>query len=175
MKVIFNLIFLFTTVFATAQSQDESQDIVAHIDELTQLWDADAKKLYTYTGLEQYCKTKAYRDKTISTLNYIHHYDSVLYDIVSKKYDTNADKEAKATLEDIKLLEVEYTTKSFLKFLHKECGGYNFIESNLSAPEYKSEYNKEVARLEKELKKYVSSITKQIDIIDEHVHHLKGL
>lgn len=29
--------------------------------------------------------------------------------------------------------------------------------------------------LEKELKKYVKEITRQIDLVDEHVHHLKGL
>ncbi|MEQ8241338.1 MAG: hypothetical protein RIA69_19140 [Cyclobacteriaceae bacterium] len=175
MKLILSLLFLGFTLLVSAQSRDESKDIVAHIDELTKIWDAEAKNLATYEGLEKYCQEKAYRDNIVATLEHIHHYDSVLYDIVTRKYDTNKDKEAKATLEDIKLLEVEYATLSFLKFLRKECGGYNFIESNLTSPDYKKEYKKEVKRLENEQKKYVKAITKQIDLIDEHVHHLKGL
>ena len=175
MKFSINLFFLGLTLLVSAQSRDESKDIVAHIDELNKIWAAETENLETYEGLERYCQEKSYRDNVVATLEHIHHYDSVLYEIVTRKYDTNEDKEAKATLEDIKLLEVKYATLSFLKFLRKECGGYNFIESNLTSPDYKKEYKKEVKRLEKAQKKYVKAITKQINVIDEHVHHLKGL
>ncbi len=155
-------------------AQEEEEDIVKIIDDLTIRWDAEAVKLETYNGLKDYCQIKPYRDQTIELLNLIHHYDTSLYMIVKKKYDTSEDAEAKATLDDIVTVETIYTTPSFLKFLHKECGTLNGIENNLAKKGGK-EYKKEVKALEKELFKYVEGITRRIDLIDEHVHHLKEL
>ena len=91
----------------------EGEDIVKIVDDLTIKWDNEAVKLQTYEGLQTYCSTKPYRDKTIKLLDKIHHYDTLLYGIVSTKYDADKDEEAKATLDDIDRLETEYTTKNF--------------------------------------------------------------
>ena len=104
-------------------------------------------------------------------LDEIHHYDTLLYGIVTRKYNADKDKEAKATIDDIETLEVEYTTRAFKQFVHKECNTYNEIENNYGASKGE-EYQTEVKALEEELQKYVVSITRRIDIIDEHVHHL---
>ncbi len=154
--------------------EDESKNIVAIIDELTVSWDTEAANLKTYEGLKSYCRTKPYRDKMVGLLDKIHHYDTSLYMIVNAKYYDKQDPQAEATLKDIEELEKDYTTRSFLKFLHLECNTLNDIERN-TGKEKDATYNKEVKRLEKELVRYVDEITRQIDLIDEHVHHLNEL
>ncbi|MEQ8580177.1 MAG: hypothetical protein RIC30_06395 [Marinoscillum sp.] len=154
-----------------AQSQEKDEDIVTIIDDLTIQWDNSAEKLRTYEGLMDYCRNKAYRDNTILLLKEIHHYDSSLYRIVQSKFKTSEDPEAKATLDDISTLETDYTTGAFLAFLRQECTSLNDNERNKTMDDYK----KVAKELEKEMRKYVEAITKQIDVVDEHIHHLKGL
>ncbi len=161
--------YLLISSFFFAFGQDE--DIVAVVDDLTAKWDKQASSLEKYTGLRYYCTADAYRTKTTELLDKIHHYDTLLYGIVSRKYADSNDKEAEATLKDIVTVEADYTTKSFKEFLQKECEGYTEIEENYK--DKGSKYYKEVEKLEKELSKYVVTITKRIDLIDEHIHHLK--
>ena len=165
------LLLVFTCAALTTFSQENEKDVVKAIDDLTINWDNEAETLQTYEGLGSFCGQSVYRKKIISMLDEIHHYDTLLYGIVTRKFNDNGDKEAKATLDDIETLETDYTTKSFRRFIHRECNTYNEIENNLGR-EGGEEYKAEVNALETELKKYVVEITKQIDLIDEHVHHL---
>lgn len=167
-----------TLIFASALclsvisfAQEKEADVVKAVDDLTIKWDGEAEKLQTYEGLGSFCGNSLYRKSIIGMLDEIHHYDTLLYGIVTRKFKSNKDKEAKATLDDIQTLESEYTTKAFRTFIHRECNTYNEIERNLGRAKGK-EYEDEVAMLEAELKKYVVEITRQIDLIDEHVHHL---
>ncbi len=162
------ILFFIGSVSVMAQTDSE---VAKTIDKLRYAWDDEAEKLETYEGLGNFCSESTYRKKIINMLDEIHHYDTLLYGIVTRKFNANQDAEAKATIEDIETLEVDYTTLSFKKFVHKECNTYNEIENNLGAAKGK-EYEKEVKALEEELIKYVDAITKRIDIIDEHVHHL---
>ncbi len=169
MKTAVLICLLSSSLFSFCQ---EKEDIVKIVDELTLKWDTQAVELKTYKGLQSYCSTKPYRDKTIELLNKIHHYDTLLYGIVNRKYDESEDEEAKLTLKDIQKLEADYTTQNFKAFIHRECNGVNEIERNYGKAGGDT-YQKEVKKLEKELSKYVESITERIDIIDEHIHHLK--
>lgn len=172
MKKLWFLALTYFLVSGTLQAQEE--DIVSIIDDLTVKWDTKAEKLKAYDGLRHLCKERSDRQQTIQLLKDIHHYDSVLYKIVSTKYAGDKDHEAKKTLDDIEELESEYTTGAFLKFIHKECNRFNEIENNF-ARKGGSVYEKEIQSLEKEMSKYVKAITKQIDVIDNHIHHLKKL
>ena len=158
-----------TTVSYMLSAQDE--DIVKIIDDLTIEWDEEAKDLETYEGLTKYYRDKAYRDNTIELLNKIHHYDSALFKIVTDKYANNKDPEAKATLEDIETLELDYATRRFLNFLRRECMSLNDNENNKNMDGYEDF----VKDIEDEMIQYVEDITKQIDLIDDHIHHLKDL
>lgn len=149
-------------------------NIVATVDSLTIIWDKEAIVLKTYEGMREYCHNGQHRRNTIKLVKTIHHYDSVLHKTVRDKYDANQDDEAKATLSDIEKLEKDYTTKEFLAFIHEECAEFNEIEKNYGSAKGKT-YKKEVEKMEKQLVKYVEQITYQIDIIDEHIHHLKAL
>ncbi len=169
MKTLTLTLLIFICLPTLAQ---EDENIVEIVDDLTLKWDEQAVELSTYKGLQTYCSTRPYRDRTVKLLDKIHHYDTLLYGIVSRKYKKGKDEEAQATLDDIEKLESEYTTKNFKAFIHRECNGVNEIERNFGR-EGGTQYEKEVKKLEKELSKYVESITTRIDIIDEHIHHLK--
>ena len=169
MKIKILLLLSLTTVSYMLSAQDE--DIVKIIDDLTIEWDEEAKDLETYEGLTKYCRDKAYRDNTIELLNKIHHYDSALFKIVTDKYANNKDPEAKATLEDIETLELDYATRRFLNFLRRECMSLNDNENNKNMDGYEDF----VKDIEDEMIQYVEDITKQIDLIDDHIHHLKDL
>lgn len=168
MKRIFFVFFLAITFFTQAQSED----IVAIIDDLTIKWDKRAAELGKYTGLKYYCTSDKYRTETIELLDKIHHYDTVLYQVVTEKYKDTKDKEAQATIDDILTVETEYTTPNFKKFLTEECTKYEEAGEEYGT-QSGSKFYKEVEKIEKELDKYVSKITERIDLIDEHVHHLK--
>ena len=91
--------------------------------------------------------------------------------IVKSKYDQNQDKEAGETLKDIEMLESEYSTESFKYFITNECGELKIIRESFD-PATARQYEKDIRKFERELVKYISSITYRIDIIDEHIHHL---
>lgn len=169
MKLSALILLLFVAVSAFAQESET--EVAKTIDKLRYAWDDEAKSLESYEGLGKFCGESVYRKQIITMLDDIHHYDTLLYGIVTRKYNANQDPEAKSTIDDIETLEVDYTTKAFRRFIHQECNTYNEIENNYGAAGG-SEYKKEVKVLKEELEKYVKSITKRIDIIDEHVHHL---
>ena len=167
-KIAFLL--LFVSVFHTFSQ--ESKNIVKVIDNLTVRWDETAIKLKNYQGIQEFCLTPKFKKETIQLLDKIHHWDTTLYFIVQEKFDTNNDKEAAATLEDIEKLETEYSTENFKMFIQKECDALKVINDSFDQQTIKK-YEKEIKAFEKELVKYINSITYRIDIIDEHVHHLK--
>ncbi|MEQ8906788.1 hypothetical protein [Ekhidna sp.] len=165
------LLFCSLLALSLATYAQEEAEVVKAVDDLTIKWDIEAEKLQTYEGLGSFCGESVYRKEIIGMLDEIHHYDTLLYGIVTRKFADNQDPEAKETLDDIQTLESEYTTKAFRRFIHKECNTYNEIENNLGRAKG-PEYEEEVKALEDELKKYVIEVTKQIDLIDEHIHHL---
>lgn len=169
MTKLFSGFLLLLGLFSSAQ---QNEDIVAIIDDLTVRWDQGAINLKSYQGIQEFCLNKSYQSETIELLNTIHHWDTSLYFIVQKKFDTNKDKEAAATLEDIEKLETEYSTINFKLFIQDECNQLKIIEDSFDQ-ELIKQYEKDIRQFEKELVKYVNSITYRIDIIDEHIHHLK--
>ena len=170
MKYSILTILIFLCFHATSQKKAEV-DIVAIIDDLTVRWDETAIKMKNYHGIQEFCLTEEYRKSTINLLDNIHHWDTTLYFIVKEKFDTNKDKEAAATLEDIEKLETEYSTANFKKIITDECGMLKVIQDNFDQETVK-QYEKDIRKFEKELVKYLNSITYRIDIIDEHIHHL---
>ena len=145
------------------------------IDEITYDWDLEADKLSSYEGLQELCFDEAYRMKILKLLDDIHHYDTVLYNVLTKLSRTNDDKEIKKTLKDIKKFETEYDSKSFIHFMNGECKAMNEIEksSDKTANDVGiNSYSGQVYLLETELYKYVKHVTARVDKIRLHVHHL---
>lgn len=169
MKKILLLCLLSTALFSTAQN---SNSVTKIIDDLTVKWDERAITLRTYQDIHNFCGAKNLRANTVDLLDQIHHWDTTLYFIVKNKYSDKKDKEAEATLQDIEALETDYTTENFKLFIQDECAALKVIEDHFDQETVRA-YEKEIIKFEKELVKYVVSITSRIDIIDEHIHHLK--
>lgn len=166
-----NLLLALSLTFSFCSFAQKKINIVSVIDNLTVKWDMSAIKLKNYQGIQEFCLTEEYRTETIELLDEIHHWDTTLYFIVSEKFDTHKDVEAAATLRDIEKLETEYSTESFKNFITAECEMLKVIQDSFDKETVK-QYEKDIRKFEKELVKYINSITYRIDIIDEHIHHL---
>jgi hypothetical protein len=163
-------ILLLLTILGSTFCFAQGEGLGAKMEALTETWDQEAEKLSTYQGLTEFCLNAVYREEVISTLKGIHHYDSVLYDIIAKKARFGNNAEMKKTLKDITKAESESSIRSFLVFLQEECNTRKDIEQN--AKKTGEDKDSEVYMLETELAKYVKQITKRIDTIRDHVHHL---
>lgn len=162
-------ICLFSIGFLT---QAQETNIVKVIDALTVQWDETAITLKDYQGIQNFCSSEKLRTETVELLDEIHHWDTTLYFTVQSKYEGTQDAEAEATLKDIEKLETEYSTVNFKAFILNECTMLKEIDDSFDTKTIK-QYEKEIKKFEKELVKYLNSITYRIDIIDEHIHHLK--
>lgn len=167
MKKIISVLIICVCFVGSVNAQE---GIGKKLEDLTYKWDGQAEKLSTYEGLSQFCTVKPYRDEMIETLKGIHHYDSILYEAISKQARYGGNAEIKKTLKDIEKLETEYSIRDFLTFLHEECNARNDIERN--AKKTGDDKDSEVYMLEVELQKYVKHITKRIDVVRDHIHHL---
>ena len=168
MRVYVTALLCTCSLYLSAQEQ---VNIVSIIDDLTVRWDQKAIELKDYQGIQNFCASETYREETNALLDKIHHWDTTLYFIVQEKFDTSKDEEAAETLKDIERLETEYSTIKFKEFIQKECTQITIIEDNFPKETVK-QYEKDIRNFEKELVKYLNSITYRIDIIDEHIHHL---
>ncbi|MEO9966591.1 MAG: hypothetical protein ABJF11_12415 [Reichenbachiella sp.] len=175
MKYIY-FFFFSTLLFNTplVAQEDSQKDIISIIDELRTKWDIEALKMESYTGMKEYCHSNPYRRGISQLLRKIHHYDTTLYFTVTDKYDTNEDAAAKETLDDILTLETKYTTPNFVAFLKEECKKVIHIEKNLAKKD-SGGFDKDIDALEEELTQYIDAVTERVDLVDEHIHHLKEL
>ncbi len=167
MRRLLTVLGLITLLFSSV-AQEET--VGAKIEELTLKWDDEAEKLASYDGLTKFCLDAGYRGEMIGTLKGIHHYDSVLYETIAKKARFGGSSEMKKTMKDIEKLEDGYSIRDFLVFLQEECNFRKDIEKN--ARKTGEDKDADVYILETELTKYVKQITKRIDVVREHVHHL---
>lgn len=156
-------------------AQSDQESIGQAINDLSYSWDLEAGTLNSYQGLSRFCQSPEYRTEITDLLNNIHHYDSVLYDQLVKASRFNKDKEIEKTLQEIAEFEGEYGMKNFIDFLHKECANRNDIEKH--SEELKNDigsesYGGQVYLVETELNKFIKQITKRVDNIRQHVHHL---
>lgn len=174
MKSIASTIALFVICSLPITAQKKTNDIIFIMDELRTAWDIEALKMESYEGMKEYCHSKSYRKDVIHLLNQIHHYDTTLYFTVTGKYDANADPKAKETLDDILTLETVYTNRKFVSFLKKECEKVIDIEKSMAKKD-SGGFDKDIAALEEELIQFIDAITERVDLVDEHIHHLKEL
>ena len=153
-----------------------SQAITTAIDEVTTRWDEEAETLSTYEGLRYFCENKEYRYETIQILRDIHHYDSVLYSkLIDAQRLGNHDHVVKKTIKEIEEFEEKYSMKEFISFLRDDCKASKELEKeadNLRKDSGEGAYDNQVYVLEVELGRFVHHITKRVDQIREHVHHI---
>ncbi|MCP4457945.1 MAG: hypothetical protein GY816_07975 [Cytophagales bacterium] len=170
-----NCFILIGFLFVFQSKAQENEGIGEAIDSLTYAWDMESAYLGELTGFKRFCDKKLYRNEVIHMLNDIHHYDSVLYDRLVKAQRYNHDKEIAKTIDDISKFEQEYSMKAFLKFLNSECASLHKIERHRKDLENdigNESYDGQIYVLLTEMGKYLHHITKRVDLLRKHVHHL---
>jgi len=173
MKPIF-VICLLACVFLL-KGQDTKESLGKIIDDITYAWDLESDNLDDYEGMLKFCTNRDYRLEVIAMLHDIHHYDSVLLERLRKASRFKKTAELEKTLADIEKFEKEYSMKAFVQFLYEECKGMSDIEKqkkDIQDDIGEESYDGKRYILETEIAKYIHHITKRVDVIREHVHHL---
>lgn len=138
-------------------------------------WHEIALDLDNFEGFQKYCSHKEYKAHVLSTLKQIHHIDSLILDKLNDPTYLMNEKERQATLKEISKFEANYSAKSFIKTLNRECKEHREIEHEKKASKHdfaENSYDGQKYILEVELGKFVKRITVLLDHIDKHVHHL---
>lgn len=170
--LFFSCLFI---LFLVASSQNRDETLGKIIDDLTYGWDLEADNLDDYDGMLKFCRNADYRNEVLTMLEDIHHYDSVLLEKLQRASRFSKDKAVKKALKDISKFEEEYSMKEFIEFLVDECKGIEEIEKNRDDLEDEitiESYDGKRYVIETELSKYIHHITRRVDVIREHVHHL---
>lgn len=165
----------FATVSLARPVDKNGTDLVDRFNDLANRWALISYDIGTYNGLKKYCQDQAYRTHVIGILNDIHHYDSLLYDGIKEKSLSGTNHEIKKVLHQIEAFEEKYKASSFAKTLHGECSDQRSLERNYD--ELKNDiaansYDSQAHVLEAHLHSYVKHITRLMDHINEHIHHL---
>lgn len=142
---------------------------------LTERFSELAEDLNSYDGLGEFCANPDVRSETIAVLSYLHHYDSLVLQLLLDPTSgvQISHRDFKKTMKDIQEFEEDYSLESFVGFLKESCITRNAMERD--AEDLKREsgiysYDGQMLMLETKLAKYVKHVVKKVQAIDDHVH-----
>lgn len=163
-------------ISTTASAQHvASTSIEEEYDYLTAKWLEASLDLKEYSGLTTFCKDASYKEQTIGLLETLHHYDSLVLDIINDPANIGSisHKEYKKTFKDIEKFETNYGIKEFISLLNESCATRRDLERNkkdLSKESGMYSYDGQLLVLETQLRKFLKHIDKKVVAIDEHLH-----
>lgn len=169
--------YLLSILLSSIISFSFAQTIEDQYDFLTQRWLETSGKLKTYSGLGEFCNSPEFRAETFNTLQSLHHYDSLVLDIMNDpavELDAKQ-KEYKRTFKDIKKFENKYDLIAFRDFLKESCLMFRDLEKNkdeLVNEVGQYSYDGQIFILETDLRKFLTHIDKKVLDIDDHLHLL---
>ncbi|MBV6646655.1 MAG: hypothetical protein KI790_14455 [Cyclobacteriaceae bacterium] len=176
---IFALAVLVVPLLSRAYSnpRDSINDVIYEFDELSYRWDQIAEALEVYEGLGAYCINAQFRTEVEQVLDQVHYFDRKLYDqLVELDRMGASNHELKTTIHQIREFETEYDLPSFRKYLRQECGERKELErekKRIQNEMGEEGYDGQVSVVEIMTYKYVHHVTKLIDHIRSHIHHLQ--
>lgn len=177
LKTIFQQkIILVTLILLTHKGMAQmATNIEEDFDFLTAEWLDVSGELKTYGGLERFCTSADFREKSIDILSLLHQYDSLVLEILlDPSYDLEiSHREYKHTIKDIQKFEEEFSIQDFIAFLKKNCRTWKDLERNredLMKASGAYSYDGQRLVLETQLRKFLKHIDKKIIAIDDHVH-----
>ena len=156
--------------------EEESFEIVLEIDKLDEEWHEIADELGTYAGLSLYCSDKKYKSQVNSVLDHVHHYDTLLYQILLVKAELEgATHTLNKTIKEIEKIETKYKPKYFHSKLQDDCKGRRYIERNkkkLQSDVQMQSYDGQALIIDNDIHTYIRHITRLVDLVDKHAHHV---
>ncbi|MBR10201.1 MAG: hypothetical protein CMP48_21235 [Rickettsiales bacterium] len=171
------VLLILLAVSNVSYSQIKPVGIEKEFEELTAHWHQISDLLSTYNGLSDFCVTPEFRNESIKVLSTIHHIDSLILDLMHDPTSSLqvSKKEREKTIDEIEKFEQEYGIRSFIEFLKESCLTRNELEANAETLKNESgmySYDGQVMMLETRLSKYLKHLTKKVDMIAEHIHHI---
>ncbi|MEQ8583218.1 MAG: hypothetical protein RIC30_10215 [Marinoscillum sp.] len=159
------------------QAQDFPVSIEAEYDRLTAKWLEVSDGLKTYEGLSEFCTNNNYRANIIAVLEHLHHYDSLVLDLLQDPTVNTgiSHHEYKRSLADIQKLEGDFDMKTFISFLKTSCITRRDLERDKEDLKKESgmySYDGQLLMLETQLGKFLKHIDKKVVLVDEHVHRI---
>lgn len=172
------LVSLFFCGIVTSGIEVKAQtnsSIEQQYDLLTAQWLELSGNLKTYQGLNTFCTSPEYRTSSIEVLGHLHHFDSLVLDLMKEHQGEFAisHKEFKATLKDIEKFETEYGIKAFITVLKGCCDSRRDLERHkkeLVNEIGANSYDGQILILENYLRKFLHHIDKKVLAIDDHLH-----
>jgi hypothetical protein len=164
---------LTNVIVLQADAQDES--LGEMVDRVTYAWDTESIDLETYSGLTKFCQDVSYRSSIIELMNEIHHLDSMLYEKAKLAQSRSSDKEIAKLIKEIENFEAKFSPRNFIHFLKEECDSEKELEKNredLTTAMGEESADAQIYVIEVELHRYIKHLTKKVDHIRNHVHHL---
>lgn len=175
-KIPASLLFTWIILSGSLYAQDGSElTLQDRFQMIADQWHALEPTLDNYSGFRTYCTNKEYRHTVVTVMNTIHHYDTTIIQKVNDPAYAISKKERKSTLKEIEKFETKYSTREFLKTLNRECKEWKEIEHDRKITKNDfadNSYDGQRLILEVELSKYTKHVTKIIDHINDHIHHL---
>ncbi|MEQ8471222.1 MAG: hypothetical protein RIC35_08550 [Marinoscillum sp.] len=142
---------------------------------LTERFSELANTLASYDGMGEFCAEPDFRAETISILSYLHHYDSLVLQLMldpTSGMDISH-REFKKTMADIQKFEDDYSVEAFVDVLKESCLARNAMEKDADDLRKESgvySYDGQKLILETKLAKYMKHLVKRLVAIEEHIH-----
>ena len=156
--------------------EEEGHEIVKELDSLDAAWDEIAEELGTYAGLARYCTEDEYKQEVNELLDKIHHYDTLLYQIlISKAEIEGRTKTLSRTIKEIEKVETKYKPKNFALKLKDDCKGRKEIEKDkekLKLDVQTESYDGKALIIDNDIHTYIKRIAHLLHLVDKHAHHL---
>lgn len=170
------LLLIFFTFNLTAYGQEEYDiNLAIEFDMVDADWHALAKTMNNYEGFQEYCENPQFKKQVEEALLNIHYLDSLILNKLTDYTYIMDEKERASSLKEISKFETKYSVKRFTKTLKEECHERHNIEHNKKKTKKEfgiNSYDGQKLVLEVELQSYINHITKLVDHIDRHAHHI---
>jgi FPC/CPF motif-containing protein YcgG len=173
---IYSFIILLALIAIGGKLQAQNH-IEEMYDKLTEEWLQASKGLKSYAGLGDFCTHVEQRKKILDILHQLHHYDSLVLEILLKHEHEldGSHKEHLKTLKDIEKFEHKFTARGFIGFLRESCVTRADLEKNKTILQKEvgtNSYDGQIHILETHLIKFLKHIDHRVLAIDHHIHKI---
>ena len=155
---------------------EKGRDVIQAFDEIVFKWEEIADELGTYAGLSKFCTNREYKDQINDLLHDIHHFDTLLYSILTAKAELEyVNHELKVTLHEIEKVEDKFKPRNFYAKLKDDCVARKYIERHkkeLTNDVGMKSFDGEALILDSDIHHYIHQVTHLVELIDKHGHHL---
>lgn len=177
MKLRLLLVYPALLISGLLQAQTPDVFVEDTYNRLTDKWLMISREMQNYSGLTKFCDDAEFREMALGTLKSIHHYDSLILDLLKDptlKLSVSH-QEYKETVKDFEKLETEYGAKAFLQVIKESCVTMRELEKDKEKLKRQSgvySYDGQIMNLENYLMGYLNHLDKKVVKMKDHIHNI---